>query len=160
MSDDDWTWHEKGRWVLTKLPWGSKNNNNNNKNHCLKLQKENQRKGKVMTSKKEMTQYKFPKRKGDRKEWRRGRLLAESDYVHYKEQLCSVCKAWHGTWTSGQTEQALGKNKLPKEEMGVLGMNRLGAGVLKAAVNFSMTHPGLPLLPSWVVYLRVTLEMT
>lgn len=36
-----------------------------------------------------------------------------------------------------------------KEEMGVLGINRLGAGVIKAAVvNFSMTHPGLQLLPS------------
>ena len=66
MSDDDWTWHEKGRWVLTKLPWGSKNNNN--KNHCLKLQKENQRKGKVMTSENEMTQYKFPREIGKNEE--------------------------------------------------------------------------------------------
>ena len=56
--------------MLTKLPWGSKNKQA--KNHCLKLQKDNQRKGKVMTSENEMTQYKFLKRKGDRKKMKKG----------------------------------------------------------------------------------------
>ena len=66
----------------------------------------------------------------------RARLLATPQTVAYQAPL-SVGFSRQEYWSG-----------VPKEEMGVLEMNRLGAGVLKAAVNFSMTHPGLPLLPS------------
>lgn len=42
--------------------------------------------------------------------------LVEPGFEHCEEQLCSVSKSHHRTWTMRQKEQALGKEDSPKGE--------------------------------------------